>query len=499
MEGRRRGDDTERYLLFRRNDGAALGFVDEARIEVIAGDGGNGVVSFRREKHIPRGPDGGDGGRGGTIYLRADRNINTLIDYRYARTHRAKSGENGRGADQYGRGAQDIILRVPVGTVITDADTGELVADLATDGETALVAKGGEGGLGNLHFKSSTNRAPRQSTPGGKGEQFRLRLELKVLADVGLLGMPNAGKSTLIRAISAARPKVADYPFTTLAPNLGVVRVDQNKSFVVADIPGLIEGAAEGAGLGHQFLRHLERTRLLLHVVDIAPYDGESDPVADARAIVKELKRYDAALAEKPRWLVLNKLDLVASDKRQECVAAFVKSYRWKGPVSASRRSAAMACPKLVYATGVAHWASGEPSVAVAQVTRRPADIGGRDGADWSYQVGSSPVTDGGRGIDHAAVGRWAEEIAQLRGSGKEIALVSSGAIAEGMQRLGWVERPVAIHELQAAAAVGQMGLVQAYEVAFSRFGLHTAQILLTHEDLADRRRYLNARSTLLR
>ena len=344
-------------------------FVDEARIEVIAGDGGNGAVSFRREKYIPRGgPDGGDGGRGGSIHVRADRNINTLIDYRYARIHRAKSGENGRGADQYGRGAEDIILRVPVGTVITDADTGELVADLATDGQTARVAKGGEGGLGNLHFKSSTNRAPRQSTPGGKGEQFRLRLELKVLADIGLLGMPNAGKSTLIRAISAARPKVADYPFTTLAPNLGVVRVDQNKSFVVADIPGLIEGAAEGAGLGHQFLRHLQRTRLLLHIVDIAPYDGESDPVADARAIVKELKRYDAALAEKPRWLVLNKLDLVASDKRQQCVAAFVKSYRWKGPVFGIAAISGDGCRELVYA--IQEWLDkhpAEPSVAVAQ------------------------------------------------------------------------------------------------------------------------------------
>jgi GTPase len=342
-------------------------FVDEARIEVIAGDGGDGAVSFRREKYVPRGgPDGGDGGRGGSIHVRADRNINTLIDYRYARIHRAKRGENGRGADQYGRGAEDIVLRVPVGTVITDAETGELIADLATDGETAQVAKGGEGGLGNLHFKSSTNRAPRQSTPGEKGEQFRLRLELKVLADVGLLGMPSAGKSTLIRAISAARPKVADYPFTTLAPNLGVVRVDQNRSFVVADIPGLIEGAADGAGLGHQFLRHLQRTRLLLHVVDIAPHDG--DPVADARAIVKELGRYDAALAEKPRWLVLNKLDLVASDERQARVGAFVKSYRWKGPVFGIAAISGDGCRELVYA--IQRWLEehpAEPSVAVAQ------------------------------------------------------------------------------------------------------------------------------------
>ncbi len=252
-------------------------FIDEAKIEVIAGDGGNGSASFRREKYVPRGgPDGGDGGHGGSIYAVADRNINTLIDYRYARIHRAKRGENGRGADQYGRGADDIHLRMPVGTVITDADTGELIADLATDGQQAMIAKGGKGGLGNLHFKSSTNRAPRQFTLGEEGERRQLNLELKVLADVGLLGMPNAGKSTFIRAVSAARPKVADYPFTTLAPNLGVVRTDANRSFVIADIPGLIEGAADGAGLGHRFLRHLQRTRLLLHIVDLAQWRGLS-------------------------------------------------------------------------------------------------------------------------------------------------------------------------------------------------------------------------------
>ena len=309
-------------------------FIDEAIIEVHAGDGGNGAVSFRREKYVPRGgPDGGDGGRGGSIHLVADRNINTLIDYRYARIFRAQRGEHGRGADQFGKGGEDIAMRVPVGTVITDADSGETLADLAHDGARALVAKGGKGGLGNLHFKSSTNRAPRQSTPGEKGESRKLRLELRVLADVGLLGMPNAGKSTLIRAISAARPKVADYPFTTLQPNLGVVRTDHNKSFVVADIPGLIEGAAEGAGLGHQFLRHLQRTRLLLHVVDVAPFDPDTDPVAEARAIVDELRKYDPALAAKPRWLVLNKLDLVPPDEREARVRAFVKSFRWKGPV----------------------------------------------------------------------------------------------------------------------------------------------------------------------
>ena len=342
-------------------------FVDEAAIEVVAGDGGNGVASFRREKYVPRGgPDGGDGGRGGSIYALADRNINTLIDYHYARLHRAKRGENGRGADQYGRGAADIVLRMPVGTVITDAETGELVADLASDGQRMVLAKGGQGGLGNLHFKSSTNRAPRQSTPGGAGEQRRLKLELKVLADVGLLGMPNAGKSTLIRAISAARPRVADYPFTTLAPHLGVVRADEG-SFVVADIPGLIEGAAEGAGLGHRFLRHLQRTRLLLHVIDIAPFDGDADPVADARAIVRELRRYDEALYEKPRWLVLNKLDLLAPEERDARIAAFVKSLRWKGPVYGVAAINGSGCRELVRA--VRKWLEkhpAEPALATA-------------------------------------------------------------------------------------------------------------------------------------
>ena len=311
-------------------------FIDEANIEVIAGDGGNGSASFRREKYVPRGgPDGGDGGRGGSIIAVADRNINTLIDYRYARIHRAKSGENGHGAIKYGRGADDIILRVPVGTVITDAESGEFIADLAVHQQQALLAKGGKGGLGNIHFKSSTNRAPRKFTPGEEGEQRRLHLELKVLADVGLLGMPNAGKSTFIRAVSAARPKVADYPFTTLAPNLGVVRTDDNRSFVLADIPGLIEGAADGAGLGHQFLRHLQRTRMLLHIVDIAPFDPDADPVRDAKAIVAELKRYDIALYDKPRWLVLNKLDLVPESEREARVLAFVEAYGWKGQVFA--------------------------------------------------------------------------------------------------------------------------------------------------------------------
>jgi GTP-binding protein len=303
-------------------------FVDEALIEVHAGKGGDGVASFRREKYIPKGgPDGGDGGRGGSVYAVADRNVNTLVEYRFARIHRAKNGEGGRGSDCYGKGAPDIVLPMPVGTVITDADSGEAVADLAQHEQRALLAGGGKGGLGNIHFKSSTNRTPRQFTRGEMGESRRLKLELKVLADVGLLGLPNAGKSTFIRAVSAARPKVADYPFTTLHPHLGVVRVDVNRSFVVADIPGLIEGAADGAGLGHQFLRHLQRTRLLLHIVDLAPLEHGSDPVHDAKAIVEELRKYDRSLFEKPRWVVLNKVDLIPEAERDARVKAFVDGY----------------------------------------------------------------------------------------------------------------------------------------------------------------------------
>ncbi len=308
-------------------------FFDEARIEVIAGKGGDGSASFRREKSVPRGgPDGGDGGRGGSILAIADVNLNTLIDYRYTRIFRARGGDNGTGRDRYGKGADDIVLRFPIGTVIKDADTGDIIADLDRDGASAVLAKGGKGGLGNIHFKSSTNRAPRQFTPGEPGEERNLELELRVLADVGLLGMPNAGKSTFIRAVSAARPKVADYPFTTLAPNLGVVRVDTNRSFVLADIPGLIEGAAEGAGLGHQFLRHLQRTHLLLHLVDLAPFDEDADPVRDAKAIVAELVKYDPALGDKPRFLVLNKADLLEPAEAQKRAKAFVKKFGWKGP-----------------------------------------------------------------------------------------------------------------------------------------------------------------------
>jgi GTP-binding protein len=309
-------------------------FVDEATIDVAAGHGGSGCLSFRREKFIPfGGPNGGNGGRGGSVWAVGDPNLNTLIDFRYARRHEARNGEQGRGSDQFGAAADDIVLRMPMGTIIKDVDAGTVLCELLVPGEKVLIAKGGDGGFGNLHFKTSTNRAPRQKTPGWPGEARKLKLELRVLADVGLLGMPNAGKSTLIAAISNARPKIADYPFTTLHPNLGVVRVAPEQSFVVADIPGLIEGAAEGAGLGHLFLRHLQRTHLLLHVVDFAPFDDSIDPVAQAKAIVAELKKYDASLHDKPRWVVLNKLDMVPAEDRAKRVKDFIKRFKWKGPV----------------------------------------------------------------------------------------------------------------------------------------------------------------------
>jgi GTP-binding protein len=309
-------------------------FVDEAHIDVAAGDGGNGCASFRHEKYKEfGGPDGGDGGRGGHVYALADAGLNTLVDFRYTRRFEAQRGEHGKGSDMFGVKGDDIVLRMPVGTIITDAETGAVVCELLQAGEQVMIAKGGDGGFGNLHYKSSTNRAPRQKTPGWPGERKTLKLELKVLADVGLLGMPNAGKSTLIAAISNARPKIADYPFTTLYPNLGVVRVGPEKSFVVADVPGLIEGASEGAGLGHQFLRHLQRTRLLLHLVDAAPFDEAVDPVAQVRAIVAELKKFDPTLHEKPRWLVLNKVDMLPADEREKRVKDIVRRLRYKGPV----------------------------------------------------------------------------------------------------------------------------------------------------------------------
>jgi len=326
-------------------------FFDEARIEVIAGKGGDGAATFRREKYVPRGgPSGGDGGHGGSVIAIADRNLNTLIDYRYTRIFRAEHGKNGGSRDCYGRGGEDTLLRFPVGTVICDSDTGEQLADLDADGKQVVLASGGRGGLGNIHFKSSINRAPRKCTPGHEGERRNLHLELKVLADVGLAGLPNAGKSTFIRAVSAARPKVADYPFTTLAPNLGVVRTAENRSFVIADIPGLIEGAAEGAGLGHQFLRHLQRTHLLLHLVDLAPFDTEADPVRDAHTIVEELRKYDEDLYAKPRWLVLNKLDLIPAEERAARIQAFLNAF---GTIERHFEISAIngeGCEKLIFA-----------------------------------------------------------------------------------------------------------------------------------------------------
>ena len=328
-------------------------FVDEAFIDISAGDGGAGCVSFRHEKYKEfGGPNGGDGGRGGHVFALADANLNTLVDFRFSRRHDAKRGQHGMGSDMFGAAGEDITLKMPVGTVISDAESGDVLHELLTPGEVITIAKGGDGGFGNMRFKSAINRAPRQKTPGGPGEKRNLKLELKVLADVGLLGMPNAGKSTLITAISNARPRIADYPFTTLHPNLGVVRVGPEQSFVVADLPGLIEGAAEGAGLGHQFLRHLQRTRLLLHLVDMAPFDDSVDAVAQAKAIVNELRKYDPALYRKTRWLVLNKLDMVPAKERAALVKDFVKRFKFKGPVfeiSALNHEGCEALVKAVY------------------------------------------------------------------------------------------------------------------------------------------------------
>ena len=308
-------------------------FVDEARINVQAGDGGNGCASFRREKYIPfGGPNGGDGGDGGSVYLRADSGLNTLSDFRYKRSFQAERGQNGMGRDMTGRKGEDLEIPVPVGTVVRDADTGELIGDLTHEGQRLKVAQGGQHGIGNTHFKSSTNRAPRQFTHGTPGDQRTLELELKLLADVGLLGLPNAGKSTLISRVSQARPKIADYPFTTLHPNLGVVSVGPLDSFVMADIPGLIEGAAEGAGLGLRFLKHLQRTRLLLHIVDIAPLDAEHDPVDDAKTVLAELEKFNPELAAMPRWLVCNKSDLLPPEEAQTRCQALAEALGWDGP-----------------------------------------------------------------------------------------------------------------------------------------------------------------------
>jgi len=323
-------------------------FVDEARIRVEAGNGGDGVVSFRREKFIPMGgPDGGDGGRGGDVVLEANSGLNTLADFRFTTTFRAAHGGRGAGKQCTGRSGEDLVVQVPLGTVVTDTDSGDVIGDLTRVGERLLVARGGKGGFGNTHFKSSTNRAPRRSTPGGSGEQRELSLELQVLADVGLLGLPNAGKSTLLRAVSEARPKVADYPFTTLHPHLGVVRVGPERSFVMADIPGLIEGAAEGAGLGIRFLRHLARTHILLHLVDVAPVDPDAEPVKAVKALAAELKKFSNALAKRERWLVLNKIDLLAADEREARIREILKGLRWKGPVFTVSAATGEGCREL--------------------------------------------------------------------------------------------------------------------------------------------------------
>lgn len=306
--------------------------VDEVEITVTAGKGGNGCIGFRREKFIPLGgPDGGDGGNGGSVWLQADENLNTLVDFRHDTRFQAQRGENGMGRQMYGKGGEDLTIVVPVGTAVTNVSTDELIGDLTAHGQRLLVARGGQGGLGNIHFKSSINRSPRKATPGEPGEERLLRLELKLLADVGLLGFPNAGKSTLIRAVSAATPKVADYPFTTLYPNLGVVSTEAHRSFVIADIPGLIEGAADGAGLGALFLRHIQRTRVLLHLVEIQPLDG-SDPVAQVRAIERELAKFDAGLLDKPRWLLINKADLMTADDAQAEAARIIRALGWDAP-----------------------------------------------------------------------------------------------------------------------------------------------------------------------
>ncbi|GIX29816.1 MAG: GTPase Obg [Porticoccaceae bacterium] len=353
-------------------------FVDEVPIRVVAGKGGDGCLSFRREKYIPKGgPDGGDGGDGGSVYLEADPAVNTLVDYRYQRLFRAPDGEPGRGANCRGRSGEDLVLRVPVGTTVLDEDSGEVLGDLTEPGQRLLVARGGFHGLGNARFKSSTNRAPRQTTKGKPGEARSLRLELRLLADVGLLGLPNAGKSTLIRAVSAARPKVADYPFTTLVPQLGVVAVEPHRSFVMADVPGLVEGAARGVGLGIRFLRHLTRTRLLFHLVDVAPPDG-GDPVAAVRAVEREVRAFSPALADRERWLVLNKIDLLPPEARAEHCARIREALAWKGPVFAVSAATGEGARELVAAAmerleEAREREAHDPEAAAAERARRAA------------------------------------------------------------------------------------------------------------------------------
>ncbi len=346
-------------------------FVDEASIRIEAGDGGNGCLSFRREKFIPRGgPDGGDGGHGGSVKLIGQPGLNTLADFRHRRLFRAARGHDGSGRNRTGRSGEDLLVKVPVGTIVRDASTLELIGEVTTEGETLLVARGGAGGLGNARFKSSTNRAPRRTTPGKPGERRELSLELQVLADVGLLGLPNAGKSTLLRAVSDARPKVADYPFTTLHPQLGVVWVQPHRSFVIADIPGLIKGAASGAGLGIRFLKHLQRTRLLLHMVDIAALAGTQEGIAAVTAVYAELERFSADLARRERWLVLNKMDLIAADERESRCRALIEALGWDGPVFQISAMTGAGCRELMTA-----------------LMRRLEQMGKESGANVDYAV----------------------------------------------------------------------------------------------------------------
>ncbi|WP_449428056.1 Obg family GTPase CgtA [Rhodanobacter umsongensis] len=348
-------------------------FVDEANIKVLAGDGGNGCISFRREKFIPfGGPDGGDGGFGGSVWLVADEGLNTLVDFRHQRSFKAQRGQNGMGSQMYGKGGEDTVVRVPVGTMVTNVDTDEVIGDLTGHGQRMLVAQGGKGGLGNIHFKTSVNRAPRKATPGTPGEVRELKLELRLLADVGLLGFPNAGKSTFIRAVSAATPRVADYPFTTLHPNLGVVSLGTDQSFVIADIPGLIEGAADGAGLGIQFLRHVARTSLLLHLVDIAPID-DTDPAGQVRAIEQELAKFNPELLERPRWLVLNKADMLAEEERTVVAEKIIAELGWTQPwflVSAIARENTMAVCQQVQ-----RFFESQREASVERVEMLPGDV----------------------------------------------------------------------------------------------------------------------------
>ena len=326
-------------------------FIDEVIIKVFAGDGGNGIASFRREKYEPMGgPSGGDGGKGGSVYFQADENLNTLIDYRFKKEHRAQRGENGRSSDQYGASGEDLYLKVPVGTVIKDSFSGQIFGDLTNHHDSVMVAKGGKGGLGNIHFKSSINRAPRQCTNGEAGEEFEIFLELKLIADIGLLGLPNAGKSSFIRKVSAATPKVADYPFTTLQPNLGVVKFDIDKSFVIADVPGLIEGASDGIGLGDKFLKHLSRTKLLLHLIDGMSEISGGEPIKDTEIIIKELEKYDPKLYEKPRWIVLNKIDL--NYDAEELIKKIKLKFNWNDKIFVISAVRGRGCKEWVNAMG---------------------------------------------------------------------------------------------------------------------------------------------------